>query len=71
MWVLDDVISAENQSFEVLILNKMKGPVEKPVAKRRKIDLTAKVVTDAEYLKGIWEKMEKTTKKKRKKIYSV
>ena len=37
-------------SFEELVLNKMKGNVENPVVKRRKIDCKAKIITDGEYL---------------------
>ena len=52
-----------------MYLDKVKGPDNKPPAKkRRKIDLMAKIITGAEYLKAIEEK--ETTKKKNNKYAS-
>ena len=52
-----------NKSFEELVLEKMKGPPEKQVKKRRKVDLMTKIITDEEYVKAIKEKEEPPKKK--------
>ena len=45
--------TSANNSFEELVLNKMKGPQEKKVKQRKKIDRKTKVITDAEYLEEL------------------
>ena len=55
VWSLQD---NHSKSFEELILDKMKGPQEKIVKTRKKIDMKAKVVTVPEYLKDLREKEE-------------
>ena len=57
--------SLPNKTFEQLTLDKMKGPVERPVIKRRKIDRKAKVITDNEYLEEL-KAMENGKKKPNK-----
>ena len=52
-----------NKSFEELVLEKMKGPPEKQVKKRRTVDLMTKIITDEEYVKAIKEKEEPPKKK--------
>ena len=61
-------LSQEDRSFEKLILDKMKGPTEKPAFKRRKIDLMTKVVTNEEYLQGIKNKLSGKKEKKKKPV---
>ena len=39
------VSAKSNTSFDELLLEKVKGPSDKPPQKRRKIDLMAKVIT--------------------------
>lgn len=58
-------LTSTNASFEELILEKMKGPVQKNAQKRRKIDFKAKVITDVEYAKAIAEKEQGKGKKER------
>ncbi|XP_065064643.1 uncharacterized protein LOC135690884 [Rhopilema esculentum] len=72
IWHLQDEPSpqqSQNRSFEELILEKMKGPIDQPKKKRRKIDLMTKVISDEDYLNAIKEKEEKqgseTVKRKR------
>ena len=55
-----------NKSFEDILLDKIKGPKEKPVKKRRKIDLKTKVISDEAYLAGI-ERLEKEDQEKKEK----
>ena len=65
IWTLQNEAAQEskNKSFEELVVEKMKGPSDKPRKKRRKIDLMTKVITDDEYLKAIKEKEGKQAKK--------
>ena len=55
-------LGSANKSFEELVLDKMKGNVDKPAVKRRKVDCTTKIITDAEYLEKL--KVMKTKQKK-------
>ena len=55
-----------NKSFEDILLDKIKGPKEKPVKKRRKIDLKTKVISDKAYLAEI-ECLEKKDQEKQEK----
>ena len=55
-----------NKSFEDILLDKIKGPKEKPVKKRRKIDLKTKVISDEAYLAEI-EHLEKEDQEKQEK----
>ena len=60
-WIL-----RENKSFSELVLDKMKGPTNKPPTKRRKVDWKTAVITDPEYakkLRKIKEKEESTKQK--------
>ena len=57
----------KNKSFEELVLDKMKGPQEKKIAPRRKIDRKAKAITDQEYLDDL-RMMEEEAKKKEEQI---
>ena len=58
---------ALTKSFEELALKKIKGPTDKaPAPRRMKVDLTAKVIMQKEYLQAIKraeEKKKKITKK--------
>ena len=58
---------ALKKSFEELALEKIKGPADRvPAPRRMKVDLTAKIITQKEYLeaiKRVEEKKKKTTKK--------
>ena len=63
--------SARNKSFEERILDKIKGPTDKPQIKRRKCDLMTKVVTDKEFMTAICEKELEKTKPKRVKASTV
>ena len=66
MWSLQEpksVTPESNKSFEELVLDEMKGPTNKPAVKRRKVDLKAKVVTDASYLKEL-QRLEKEAEDK-------
>ena len=54
----------ENKSFSELVLDKMKGPKEKPPLNRRNIDKTTKVMTDEVYPQEIPQIQEKVTQKK-------
>ena len=54
----------ENKSFSELVLDKMKGPKEKPPLNRRNIDKTTKVMTDEVYPQEIPQIQEKVTRKK-------
>ena len=72
IWHLQDEPSpqqSQNPSFEELILETMKGPIDQPKKKRRKIDLRTKVISIEDYLNAIKEKEEKqgseTGKRKR------
>ena len=59
-----------NTSFAEAILNKMKGRVDKPApVKRRKVDMTTKVISDEAYLETLdrYER-EDEEKQKRKSI---
>ena len=49
------------------MLNKMKGPTDKPAVKRRRVDLKTKIVTDAEYLAELHRLKEEEERKKEKK----
>ena len=48
-------------------LNKVKGPVDKPAIKRRKVDLKTKIVSKPEYLKAIQKQEVASAEKKKKK----
>ena len=58
---------ALKKSFEELALEKIKGPTDRvPAPRRRKVVLTAKVISQKEYLeaiKRVEEKKKKITKK--------
>ena len=56
-----------SKDFEELVLDKMKGPTDKPAVKRRKVDLKTKIVTDAEYLAELHRLKEEEGRKKEKK----
>ena len=58
-WTLRD-----NKPFSELVLDKMKGPTEKPPVKRRKMDKKTKVITDEVYAQEIRQMHEKETQKK-------
>ena len=47
-WIL-----RENKSFSELVLDKMKGPTNKPPTKRRKVDRKTAVISDPEYAKKL------------------
>ena len=55
-----------SKSFEELVLNKMKGPTDKPAVKRRRVDLKTKIVTDAEYLAELQEKRKQKQERRQK-----
>ena len=57
-WTLKDKIF-----FSELVLDKMKGPTEKPPIKCRKIDKKMKVITDEIYAEEIKQIHEKETEK--------
>ena len=57
-WTLKDKIF-----FSELVLDKMKGPTEKPPIKCRKIDKKMKVITDEIYAEEIKQILEKETEK--------
>ena len=59
--------STPDQSFEECILDKFKGPTDKPKVKQRKIDLMAKVVTHSEFVEAIRAKEQEKDKPKKKK----
>ena len=55
-----------NTSFAEAILNKMKGRVDKPApVKRRKVDMTTKVISDEAYLETL-ERYEREDEEKQK-----
>ena len=56
-------VPASDSSFEEMILDRMKGPVEKTVVKRRKVDMKTKVITQEDYLETLRTK-EKPSKVK-------
>ena len=58
-WTLRD-----NKSFGELVLDKLKGPTEKPPVKRRKTDKKTKLITDEVYAQEIRQIHEKETQKK-------
>ena len=49
------------------ILNRMKGPADEPVAKRRKVHMKTKVLTDEEYLAELKRLEEEDAAKKARK----
>ena len=56
-WTLRD-----SKSFSEVVLDKMKGPTEKPTVKHRKIDEKTKVITDDEvYAQEVQQMSEKET----------
>ena len=56
-----------NKSFSELVLDKMKGPINKPPTKRRKMDRKTAVITDPEYAEKLRKIKEKGESKKQKK----
>ena len=52
-WYLTDEPPSTDQSFESLILDKMKGPTTKPAVKRRKCDLKTRVITNEQLLEEL------------------
>ena len=50
-------------SFEVTILNRLKGPVDKPAVKRRKVHMKTNVLTDKEYLPELKRHKEEDAEK--------
>ena len=65
VWTL--VKEVEDKSFEELVLDKIKGPQQKKPVKRRKIDSTAKIITEEDYAKKIKELDKPAVKKHKKK----
>ena len=67
---LIDEPPSTDQSFESLILDKMKGPTTKPAVKRRKCDLKTRVITNQQLLAELKrqeiEAKEKAESRKRK-----
>ena len=61
-WTLRDT-----KSFSELVLDKMKGPTNKPPTKRRKVDRKTAVVTYPEYVGKLRKIKEKGESKKQKK----
>ena len=59
--------SSGNKSFEEIVLDKMKGKVDKPPVKRRKVDCTTKIITDQEYLKKLKDHDDDIKEKEEKK----
>ena len=58
------------KSFEELALKKIKGPTDKaPAPRRMKIDLTAKVIMQKEYLQAIKRAEEKKKKEQKRHSY--
>ena len=56
----------ENKSFSELVLDKMKGPTNKPPTKRRKVDRKTAVISDPEYAEKLRKIKEKEESKKQK-----
>ena len=50
VWSLQREDTAMAKSFDELLLDKMKGPTNKPAAKRKRCDFKTKVVTDETYV---------------------
>ena len=69
VWSLQDppTIEVTNKSFEEIVLDKIKGPVEKPVKTRRKVHMKTKILTDEEYLAELKFQEDEANKKKEKK----
>ena len=72
MWVIgwaliDTPKEVVKKSFQEVILDKMKGPMQKEQTKRKQIDKEAKVITKPEYL----EELEKLEEGKKNKALSV
>ena len=61
-WTLRD-----NKSFSELVLDKMKGPTNKPPTKRRKVDRKTTVITYPEYVEKLRKIKQKGESKKQKK----
>ena len=66
VWSVQNAPPVKNteKSFEEAILDRMKGPVDKPVAKRRKVHMKTKIITDENYLAEL--KMHETEKVRKK-----
>ena len=64
VWSVQDI--RPNESFEVVILNKMKEPIDKPPVKRRKVHMKTKVLSDPEYVAELKRLAEKDEEKKQK-----
>ena len=60
-WTLRD-----KKSFSELVLDKMKGPTNKPPSKRRKVDRKTAVITKLEYAEKLRKIKEKEESKKQK-----
>ena len=60
--IVADPEPSTNKSFEELLLDKTKGPTEKPKVKRMKVDLMAKLVSHTTYIKAL-ELRENESKK--------
>ena len=56
----------DSKSFSELILDKMKGPTNKPPTKRRKVDWKTAVITNPEYAEKLRKIKEKEQSKKQK-----
>ena len=66
VWSVQKCAPQREISFEMAILNRMKGPADKPVAKRRKVHMKTKVLTDEEYVAELKRLEEDAAKKARK-----
>ena len=63
-WCLQDEPAKSDKSLEEIILDKMKGKSSNPAAKRRKVDLKTKVISNEELLNDL--KREKEEKEQQK-----
>ena len=66
IWTLQDPPSAQpiETSFEEIVLNRIKGPIEKPAKTRRKVHMRSKIITDQEYLDELKQQEAEAEEKK-------
>ena len=67
VWTLQDEKPSHSKSFDEIVLDKMKGPTEKPIVNRKKCDFKTKIVTDSSYVDEI-KRLDTITKERKEQV---